>query len=287
VTGPPAGAVGVVPGPRDFALLHEMTMPQKDQLCGAYWGALVLSAAGRAVDQEEVALRAGTSLAEGDPAGWLPPGVSPRTDYAAAIPLAPDEASAGTSAMGVARSIEELSGGTLAVVPVAGPWSAESVVSLVEISAAQAPECALIANLRTGRLWGSRPPARLLLDHLLGRPVDAPPPDWDCGHFLTIAACMGGPGGALLALRDTYPQLGWEGYHLQPPRAVAAALERGDGYEGGVLIACGPQMAEALAGRLGEAGFELRHWDNGSSDRGGGSCGVRSSSAFSTATSPA
>jgi hypothetical protein len=83
---------------------------------------------------------------------------------------------------------------------------------------------------------------------------------------VTIAACVSGSGGALIALRDTYPQLGWDGYHLQPAGAVAAALERGDGNEGGVLCACEAPVAEALAGRLGEAGFELRHWDNGSAD---------------------
>src|SRR5215218_10991638 len=121
----------VVPGPGDFALLHEREMPQKDQLCGAFWGALMLSAAGHTASQEEVALRAGTTLAEGDPAGWLPPGASPRMDYEAAIPVAPDGSSAGTSAKGVARSIEELSGGALTVVPVAGPWNAEAVVTLV------------------------------------------------------------------------------------------------------------------------------------------------------------
>src|SRR5215210_6215894 len=138
--GPLAGEVGIFPGPPDFALLHERAIPQKDQLCGPFWGALILSASGHAASQEEVALRAGTTLAGGDPAGWLPPGASPRTDYAATIPVAPEGASAGTSATGVARGIEELSGGALAVVPVAGPWSAESVVSLVDISAARAPE---------------------------------------------------------------------------------------------------------------------------------------------------
>jgi hypothetical protein len=269
VIGPLAGAVGTVPGPPDFALLHERAMPQKDQLCGAFWGSLTLSAAGHPASQEEVALRAGTTLAEGDPAGWLPPGAAPRTDYEATIPVASDGASAGTSATGVARSIEELSGGTLAVVPVAGPWSAGKVVSLVEIAAAQTPGCVLIANLRTGHLWGSRPPARLLLDYLHGRQVEAPPPDWDCGHFLTIAACAGGPGGALVAIRDTYPQLGWNGYHLQPAQAVAAAIVRGDGCEGGVLCACEAPAEEALTRRLGEAGFEVRHWDNGSPDGGG------------------
>jgi hypothetical protein len=268
VIGPLAGVGETVPGPRDFALLHEEAMPQKDQLCGAFWGALVLSASGHPASQEEVALRAGTTLAEGDPAGWLPPGAAPRADYEAAIPIASYGPLAGTSATGVARGIVGLSGGALAAVPVAGPWSAATLVSLVEI-AARTPGCVLIANLRTGHLWGSRPPARLLIDHLHGRRVEGPPPDWDCGHFLTIAACVGGPGGALVIVRDTYPQLGWNGYHPQPAAALAAALDRGDGYEGGVLCACEAQAGDSLTRRLGEAGFEVRHWDNGSPDGGG------------------
>lgn len=46
--GPLAGAGEILPGPGDFVLLHEGTMPQKDQLCGAFWGALTLSATLRA-----------------------------------------------------------------------------------------------------------------------------------------------------------------------------------------------------------------------------------------------
>jgi hypothetical protein len=274
LTGPITARGDVIPGPGDFALLHEHEMPQKDQLCGAFWGALTLSAAGRRTSPEEVALLAGTTLAEGDPTEWLPPGAAPRNDYISDLPLTPDGASGGTSAAGVARSIEELSGGELSVVPVAGPWTTETVVSLIETAADGAPECVLIANLRTGRMWGSHAPARLLLDHLAGRTVEPPPPDWDCGHFLSVAACVRGPGGALVALRDTYPQLGFGGYHLQPAGSLAAALERGDGLEGGVLCACDSRAAEALAVRLGEAGFELRHWDNGSPDRGGGGNGA-------------
>jgi hypothetical protein len=264
----------MVPGPGDFALLHEREMPQKDQLCGAFWGALTLSAADHRTSQEEVALLAGTTLAEGDPAEWLPPGATPRNDYTSDLPVAPDGASAGTSAASVARGVEQLSGGALSVVPVVGPWTAETIVTLIETAVEGAPECVLIANLRTGRLWGSHASARLLLDHLAGRTVEPPPPDWDCGHFLSVAACVRGPGGALVALRDTYPQLGFGGYHLQPAGSLAAALERGDGLEGGVLCACDARAAEALAARLGEAGFELRHWDNGSPDRGGGGNGA-------------
>ena len=263
-------SVRLVPEARGLGGLYEREGAQKDQLCGAFWGSLVLTAAGHPADQDEVALHAGTSLAEGDPSGWLPPGAPPRTDYRLAIPAAPDEPSSGTSASGLARSVEELSGGALAVVPVAGPWTDRTVVALVEAAAAL-PEAALIANLRTGRLWGSRPSPTLLLDHLLGRRPEPPAPDWDCGHFLTIAGTLGGPGGALILLRDTYPQLGWNGHHLQPTGAVAAALGRGDGKEGGVLCVCGANEAEELSSRLRELGFELRLWDNGSADlRGDG-----------------
>jgi hypothetical protein len=267
---PIAASVRLVPGARDLAGLHEKAIPQKDQLCGPFWGALVLTAAGRPTDQDEVALQAGTTLAEGDPSGWLPPGASPRIDYNLSIPVSPDETSAGTSAPGLARGIERLSEGTLRVIPVAGPWTTETVITLVELAASEAPECTLVANLRTGRLWGARPPARLLLDHLLGMPVEAPAPDWDCGHFLEIVASLSGPGGTLLTVRDTYAELGWGGYHVQPAASVAAALERDDGHEGGVLCVCEASAAAVLTGKLEQAGFELRHWDNGTPDGGPG-----------------
>ncbi len=264
VNHPAVGTVALVPD-GDLARLHERGIPQKDQLCGPFWASLILTAANCEASQEEAALHAGTTLAEGDPASWLPPGASPRTDYAAGIPLSRDEATSGTSSSALARSIEDLSKNELAVVPVAGPWTADSVADLVEI-AAKASGCTLIANLRTGRLWGSRPPAKLLLDHLLGVSVEAPSQDWDCGHFLTIAASLSGPGGAFLVLRDTYAQLGWGGYHLQPPDAVAAALERGDESEGGMLCVCVASGSVDLTERLKRAGFESRHWNNGTPD---------------------
>ena len=271
---PPLGRMSPVPEPGDLAALHARELPQKDQLCGAFWGALALSAAGHRADQDDVALRAGTTLAEGDPSGWLPPGASPRTDYRLSIPVAADEPSSGTSATGVARAVEELSGRDLTVVPVAGPWSAGTVVSLLEVVSASvagsSAGCTLVANLRTGRLWGSRPGPALLLNYLSGKPVEPPEADWDCGHFVGVAGSIGGPGGTLVIVRDTYRELGWEGYHLQPAGAMAAALARGDGKGGGVLCVCEPARAGALTGELEEAGFEVRHWDNGSADPGGG-----------------
>ena len=138
------------------------------------------------------------------------------------------------------------------------------MLDLVEAAASTAPASVLVANLRSGALWGSRPPAAALLAHLAGAPVEPPPPDWDAGHFVTMVAGIRGGRRALVLVRDTYPTLGWGGYHLQPTEAFA--LSRGDGREGGVLCVCESEEAHALRSRLDDAGYELRYWDNGTPD---------------------
>jgi hypothetical protein len=100
--------------------------------------------------------------------------------------------------------------------------------------------------------------------------VEPPEADWDCGHFVGVAGSVVGPGGTLVIVRDTYRELGWDGYHLQPAGAMAAALARGDGKGGGVLCVCEAARAGTLSRGLEEAGFEVRPWDNGSADPGGG-----------------
>lgn len=262
----------VVQGPDGFSALHAGELPQKDNLCGAFWAALALRAAGvdeidgAPVDQDFVALRAGTTLPEGDPATFVPARAPSRQDYRLPIPYAAEAATSGTSAHGLARVIEDVSDAALAVVAVAGPWSGESVAGLVEEAAASAPRAVLVANLRTAPLWGSRPPVPTLLAHLAGAPVDPPPPEWDVGHFNNLVAVVRGAGGAFVLVRDTYPTLGWGGYHLQPPEALAAALVRGDGREGGVICICPAAEAEPLRRGLDDAGYDLRLWDNGTPD---------------------
>lgn len=265
----------VVTGLVGFDALHARELPQKDNLCGAFWAALVLRASGveevdgEPVDQDFVALHAGTLLPEGDPAAFLPRGGRSRSDYRLPIPLAGDPAESGTSAPALARTIGELSHGGLGVVPVAGPWDAARALLLVETAAALSPAATLIANLRTGHLWGSRAAPASLLGHLAGRPVEPEPPDWDVGHFVTLAGTVRGPGGSLVLVRDTYPMLGWGGYYLQPPAALGAALARGDGREGGVLCVLPAGDESVLRARLEENGYALRHWNNGTPDPGG------------------
>jgi hypothetical protein len=260
----------VTVGPGALAALHAADLPQKDNLCGCFWGSIALRAAGtdtfegEPVDQDRVALEAGTVLPEGDPAAFVPPGEASRQDYRLELPTASDPADGGTAAPSLAAAMERLSEGGLSAVPVAGPWSSASVVELVAAVAEAAPEATLVANLRTGRLWGTRPDAGALLAHLAGDEPGGPEPEWDVGHFVNVAAVVTAGERALVVVRDSYRGLGWAGHHLQPGEAFAAALVRGDGREGGVLCIAPTARAAALRERLEAGGFDLRHWDNGS-----------------------
>jgi hypothetical protein len=239
------------------AELHRVMMPQKDNLCGAFWGALVLTAAGLdGVDQDLVALESGTLLPEG---GEPPPlrGVPSRLDYRLDLPLASKRES-GTSGRGLAIAIERLSGGRLAALPVAGPWTAETVADLVSLDA-QMP---LIANIDTGALWGASADRGQLRRHLDTGSDDGPAADWSVGHFTNPVAIQRGMRGAIVTVRDTYPALGG-GVHLQPASRFAAALRRDDRREGGVLCVCDAGRAAGLERDLVARGLQVRHWDNG------------------------
>jgi hypothetical protein len=266
---PEAAAIHVL-GPSALAADHDAELPQKDQLCGAFWTCLALRAYGvrerdgEPVDQDLVAREAGTTVPENDPQESLPPGERSRTDYRIELPIAADPATSGTAASTLGGAVERISGGALVAVPVAGPWTAATVTELMEIALELAPESVLIANLRTGPLWATRAAPALLLAVLAGEDVEGPPSEWDEGHFVSLAMLVRGAGGVLVGIRDTYRSLGWNGQHLQPPEAVAAALARGDGREGGVLCVVRAGEAGALRARLAAEGFELRDWDNGS-----------------------
>jgi hypothetical protein len=241
-------------------------LQQKDYLCGPFHAARVLRTAGvtehagEPVDQDLIARHAGTRLPDHELGPRLPPGASSWRDYRYDLPRAdPDEA--GTKASALAQTIEEVSARRLECVPLTGSWTAETVERLV--GSAAAAEATLLANLRTGHLWGSHPPISALLAHLEGEdPPDPPAPDWDVGHFVELVDLVRGPAGALVLVRDSYPALGWRGRHLQPPGAVAGALNRGDGRGGGVLAVCAPATATALRQLAVELGLKMEIWDN-------------------------
>lgn len=235
---------------------------QKDNLCGPFCAARILG-----VDQDLVAMKAGTTLPESGAGPSVPPGAESWTDYAGVLPTAREPAS-GTSAAGLARAIESLSAGSLRCVPIRGSWTADRVAQLVDRATPQGTR--LIANLRTGKLWGSHPSAEQLLAELRGDVVAGPPPEWDVGHFVELKVLVRVTGGSLIVVHDTYPTLGLDGYHLQPPRAVADALRRDDGREGGVLAVVQRGKAADVEALVGGIGLDVGLWNNGCGSDGDG-----------------
>lgn len=209
---------------------------QKDKLCGPFWAARLLGA-----DEDEIALRAGTILPDPDD-GSVPPGAKSKTDYTVELPTGSPE-QAGTSAQGLLEAVEAAG---VNVVPLRGQWTAERVVQLLQSKG----DAKLIANVRTGRFWASRPPVEAVIAELSGQEADVWSHEWDVGHFVHLERLVGD---SLVLVHDSYPTLGWNGRHLQPARLVAAALNRGDGREGGILAVGELQTA------VGEVGL----WDNG------------------------
>ena len=69
------------------AELHRELMPQKDNLCGAFWGALVLTAAGLdGVDQDLVALESGWLVTEWGRQPWIVHGAMRTADAVTSFP---------------------------------------------------------------------------------------------------------------------------------------------------------------------------------------------------------
>jgi hypothetical protein len=256
--------------------LHAAELPQKDDLCGAFWGMLVLRAAGQElageppvpIDQDAVGIASGTSVSQEPQPSFLPPGESSRRDYRLALPIADDPGRSGTSARALARAVGELSAGAIEAVPVAGPWTRSSVRALVEVAQDRAV-IGVVANVHTGELWASRPHPLDLLRHVALGDGDSPASEWSVGHFVAILGTVEGPAGSLLLVADTYRSLGWAGIHAQPVDRVAAALRRDGDNAGGVLVMTAAGAADATIDRLTSLGLHVEHWDNGSDDATG------------------
>jgi hypothetical protein len=260
----------LLPGARALLERHARELPQRDDLCGAFCGALAMNAAGfertpagEPLDQDAVALAAGSivSLAR-DPA-TLPAGETGRRDYRLAIPTIEDPDISGTTAAGVARSIGELSGGDLDAIPYSGPFTAATLHGLFDAAAALEQPVTLVANLATHHLWGARPAPAQVLAYLCDGTLEGPPPDWDVGHFACVVARTGGPGGHIYTLADTYPALGAHGVHLQPEERLAAAIARPDKPAGGVIAVVAAAEAGAVRGAAASLGLQEGLWDNG------------------------
>ncbi|MDQ6822257.1 MAG: hypothetical protein M3076_18270 [Actinomycetota bacterium] len=252
--------------------LHAAELPQKNELCGAFWGTLALRAAGVSadggpIDQDAVGISAGSVLSATQ-LNELPAGEPGRTDYRVSFPTVDDPTACGTSADGLVRALRELSSGSLGVLPIAGPWTPASVQVVLEAATACTQPCTLIANLATSHLWGSRTSPQTLLAYLSSGNSDfGPPPDWDVGHFVGLLGAIKGPCGTLVVVADTYRALGWDGLHVQPIEGLAHALARtGSNRPSGVILVASSEEAADVERRIGDAGLEMRTWENGSPD---------------------
>jgi hypothetical protein len=261
--------IELLPGSRELLGLHARELPQRDDLCGAFCGALALGAAGiversgEPVDQDAVALAAGSVISGVREAGTLPHGEAGRRDYRIELPLIEDADASGTTAAGLLDAIALLSGGVLAAIPYTGPWDTGTLAGLFEVVAGLAHPVTLVANLATRHLWGGRPSANQLLGYLLDGEALGPPPDWDVGHFACVFARVRGPGGSLYCLADTYPALGNAGVHMQPQEQLATALERRDMPAGGMIVVTATEDAATVRAGTAELGLREGIWDNG------------------------
>jgi hypothetical protein len=253
-----------LPGADRLAQAHRAAGQQLDDLCAVHWASILLSSDGISVDTEALALDACTILPPGDPEGSVPGGESPRRDYRTLLPVATRPEDGGTSVFGLIEAVAAASGGARSLVPLRAAWTGERVSAVLGLCGQNpAWEAVPLANVRTGRLWGSRLPLADALAWLAGSDVPPPMPDWDVGHFMTIAGTLEGSARSFLVVRDSYPHLGWDAHHLQPVEAMAAALDRGDDREGGIALYVAGDDRHHVERAAKDAGFDIGGWDNG------------------------
>jgi hypothetical protein len=259
----------LLPGADRLLRLHARDLPQRDDLCGAFCAALALRAAGieqragEPLDQDAVALAAGTIVSALSNPENLPVGEQGRRDYRVSLPRVEDSAVSGTTPAGLVRAMEELSEGQLAAIPYGGPWTPRTLAGIFDVAASLTRPVTLLANVATRHLWGSRPRVDQLLDYLLDGVQTGPEPDWDVGHFACVVGRVRGPGGSLYCVADTYPSLGSDGVHLQPEQQLARAIERRDVPAGGMIVVTSAEDAPAVRSGAAAVGLLEGLWDNG------------------------
>lgn len=261
----PATSIQLLPSTLALSQEHQRAGQQPDNLCGPYWVGVLLRRSGIEVMVEQIAQVAGSVLPVGQPQTWLPRGAQSRQDYCLPIPMTDRMRDAGTSAHGLVQAVTELSNQTYCLIPLQTQWSADRLTALIDLCQAHPDwDAVLLANLKTGHLWGSGLPVSDAIAYLHGQPITPPAADWDVGHFLALVGMVTGAVNSLVLVCDTYPLLGWQGYHLQSAEAIANALNRGDGMEGGVLVCVATTYRAQVEEAAIAQGLQIRIWDNGS-----------------------
>lgn len=262
-----------LPGSSRLLAIHPAQLPQKDDLCGPFWGLLALRALGAdaeaRLDQDAVALAAGSVVSAPPRDDSLPPGEQGRDDYRLALPEAPAGAPVGTSPCGLARAIEQLSEDALNVQPASAP-SVAGLRSLLEALTEAPRPLVLIANLHTGLLWDPAASPAQLDAYLESGEVDAgPEARWRVGHFVALTGLVRGRSGTLVVVADSYRSRGVDGVQLQPLERLAAAIAREGMNPGGMLLVVAADQRDAARQVVVDAGLEPELWDNGSPDASG------------------
>lgn len=262
---PACFSVKFLPGAERINQLYRLAGQQPDNLCGPYWVSMLLQAHGvTGVDVTQLALLADSTLPIGDPTYWVPPGASSRQDYSQPLPETANVQEAGTAAIGLVNAVSQASSGRYALVPLRANWSPESLKTLIALCQKNPSwEAVPLCNVQTGHFWGSRIALTEALAYLSGEEISPPKADWDVGHFVTLAGIVEGNKRSLLLVRDTYPIFGWDGYHLQPQDAIASALRRDDGKEGGVFLFVAAENQAEVEQQAREQSFDIASWDNG------------------------
>ena len=261
--------VTLLPGAERLLRAHSRELPQRDDLCGAFCAALALQAAGvqeregEPLDQDAVALAAGTVISALPNIEILPCDEQGRRDYRVALPTIENGAFSGTTAEGLVRAIGGLSAGRLAAMPYSGPWTAATLGGIFDVAGSLNRPVTLLANFATHHLWGGRPSVAQLLDYLLAGVEDGPEPDWDVGHFACVVGRVRGPRGSLYCVADTYRSLGNHGLHLQPEERLARAIDRRDMPAGGIIVVAAAEDATTVRAGALAVGLAEGLWDNG------------------------
>lgn len=257
---PAPGPVRAFPGAEALLRVHAASLPQPDQLAGPFVTRLLVAALSSlpAPTVAAFAHAAGTRVRAGDDVSSRPPGAPADADYLRGLPVAADDERAGTPVAGLGRAVEEFSGESLAAVPATGDWTAARLTALLDAVTAVTADgpVGVLAALWTGELVAAGTPVADL---------DAgvrPGPDWSVAHVVALWGSRDGPGGPLLAVADTYPQLGspdlGPGLHLQPTDRVAVAL----GHGGGLVLVGPDRRRDALTAAVGAAGLSPCWWDD-------------------------
>lgn len=263
---PVAFTAQLLPGAERVLAEHRVELPQKNELCGAFWVTLGLRAfADASIEQDHVGQAAGSLLSAVQTADSLPPGHGGRDDYVLSLPRVDDpDIDSGTSSEGLRVATTELSGGRFSAVPISGDWSALNLSDLLRNLVETDVECLVMSNSATRFLWDSHTPTHTAFDYLVRGEGNAHPSEWDVGHFLAIVGVVHGPAGVLAICADTYPSLGSHGIHLQPLDRMAASLRRDDSqYSGGILVLVPTPAVPVIEGIAESVGLTTHMWDNG------------------------